>query len=127
MIEREYLDVVKQLRALDKQTDELKARKTALEAELLEKWSAEGVDGMKLDGHALYIRDSAYASMPQGKDAAVALLQQTEHRDLVQLTVNSNSLSALVRELVATEGLPPDWGGVIEAGHRIDVGVRKSN
>lgn len=105
----------------------MKEQRDASEQALLNEWAVEGLDSVKLDGRTLFIRCDTYASFPQGKESAVQLLKSGDHADVVQETVNSNTASALVRELVAEGGaLPAAWAGVIEAGERYSVGVRKA-
>lgn len=116
-----------EIKELDARLRDLKAEKDTLEVTMLDDWAMEGLDGMKLDGRTLFIRCDTYASFPAGKEAAIELLAESEHSDIVKPTVNTNTVSALVRELTQDGGeLPEAWSGIIEAGQRYAIGIRKA-
>jgi hypothetical protein len=115
------------VRDLEGKLREAKELRDKSEQELLDDWADEGLDGMKLDGRTLFVSCTPYATFPQGKDAAVELLKASDHAGIVQETVNSNTASALVRELTAEGGdLPDGWAGIIERGERYSIGIRKA-
>ena len=128
-LEKEYLALSLKLKKLNGDADPIKKRMAVLEEKLLENWGLDGISQMRIDKNLLSLRDMPVASMPQGKDAAIALLKRSrKYRDMVTASVNTNSLSALLRELLAVPGskLPPSWKGVIEDYHVYSIRVTKA-
>ena len=126
-LERWYAELRAKQRSHEEGAKEAKEEADKIEAVLLERWIKDGCNRIQVDGTLLYMQDTTFVVMPEGKDSAVALLQGSQYADMVQATVNTNTLSALVRELEEGEGLPDDWKGVIEAGRRTNVRTRKAD
>lgn len=124
---RQLIRLADRIKELNAELDEIKAEHDALEAKLLDEWATEGITSIKLDDRTLYVSCRTYATFPQGKDAAVEVLKTGDHADIVQETVNSNTASALVRELTQDGGeLPASWVGIIGVGERYSIGIRKA-
>ena len=124
--------LVKQFAELKRQEADLrgqletveKARKL-LEQQVIDAYAEAGVQKLTVDGATVYLRRDVYPSYPQGKDAAVAILQANpETAPLVQQTFNHQQLCALLRE---REGnYPPEWAGVLEIADVYRVGLRNT-
>ena len=115
--------------AISEANDTIKAledERAALEAQLIDKWAEDGIQSMHLDGRCVYLHVATYASLPQGMEAAIDVLRQSDFADLVKPTVNRQSLGALVRELHQDGNLPAAFEGVIEPGFRPAIRVRKA-
>ena len=107
--------------------DMLKARRAELVEQILDAWGEAGLDRVHVNGRTVYLRTDRYAKV-EDKQAAIKLLKLSSlGRGIVQETYNSNTLSALVRELLDERGgLPVTWEGVISYSEKSDVRVLKS-
>lgn len=123
----EYAELVLECRMDKEALDAKEELKRKLEVQVLQELEDAGIANVKLtSGATVFLQQKVYATLPLGKPAAVELLRNSEHSDIVSLTVNSNTLSALVRELEADHAIPEDWAGIIEVGSHYIAGVRKS-
>lgn len=86
--------------------DELKQRGGAvkeeadrLEQQLMEVFAQQSIDRMTMDGHTVYLHSQMWASAKDGqKPELIAALDACGMDHLAQRSLNSNTLSALVRE-----------------------------
>ena len=124
--------LVKQFAELKRQEADLrgqletveKARKL-LEQQVIDAYAEAGVQKLTVDGATVYLRRDVYPSYPQGKEAAVALLAaDPAHQDIVQQTINHQTVCALLRE--QDGNYPAEWQGIIEVADVYRVGLRKS-
>lgn len=97
-----------------------------MEAQLVDHYVDNGLQSMNMDGHLVYLSTTVYAELPMGTEAAVKALLDSDYRDLVKPNVNRQSLSALVRELKEQGNIPESFEGVIQAGERPGIRVRKA-
>lgn len=125
--ERRYAELDAAIKHHEADIETLKAEKTALETILLDDWAEAGIPKAFVDEWQLYLHHTVVATTPQGTDAAVALLKASEeYRGMVRETVNSQTLSALVREKLNDGGLPPEWEEVIGSFSRTQIRVKKA-
>ena len=122
----------KELRALQNAGEaEAKAYKDEadqLERELVEAFADAGVQNVNVDGKTVYLHRSVYAQRKPGvtTDDVKQALRDAGVGELVTETVNSNTLSAYVRELTEDDdapGLPPAVAAVLEPGERFGVRI----
>lgn len=124
--------LVKQFAELKRQEADLrgqletveKARKL-LEQQVIDAYAEAGVQKLTVDGATVYLRRDVYPSYPAGKEAAIALLAaDPAHQDIVQQTINHQTVCALLRE--QDGNYPAEWQGIIEVADVYRVGLRKS-
>lgn len=99
-----------------------------IEAELIEAFGEAGMQNVNIDGRTIYLHRSTYAQRATGIDVedVKAALRAAGADDLISETVNHQTLSAYVRELLDDDGpgLPPALDGVLELGERYSIRVR---
>ena len=125
-------EVIRQYKAAKEAEQELADRldaakkiRAALEEQVIEQLIETGVQSLNLDGATVYLRRDVYPSYPAGKDAAIALLEQDpRYTDVVQRTVNHNTVCALLRERAGE--YPAEWQGILEASDVYRVGLKQS-
>lgn len=133
---REFVAVRDEMDALESQLEKLKAKKAPLVDELLEMFAEEGVQNIKLeDGRTIYLYSQLRAGGWKDESGAVhtevtaQALTEAGFDDLVSVTVNSNTLSAWVREQPRDELnrpiLPDGLGDKMTIYTLYDVRVRK--
>ena len=105
---RDYVKAYDDAKAAESLLDEAKAAVKALEEELKEVFTANGVQRMNVDGRTVYLHQALYASAAEGQmEALCEALPAVGAGDLVGRTVNSSKLSAWVREFPrGVDGLP---------------------
>lgn len=126
MTHREFYQLCERIKDLEELTQKLKAERDAKADEIMEKWMETGDTMARCDGRTIYLHTRTYALMPRGKEAAIELLQASDDANIVQPNINANTLAALIREKEEDGQLPPEWDGIIEAGHKYSIRVRKS-
>jgi len=105
--------------------NEVEAARKELEEQVTTQLIEEGVQNINIDGQTVYLRRDVYPSYPAGKEAAIALLAaDPAHQDIVQQTINHQTVCALLRELDGN--YPAEWQGIIEVADVYRVGLRKS-
>jgi len=96
----QFCDLETQKRALEVRLAQVKERQEALEAPILEHFSANGIQNVQVNGFTLYIHRQWWARPRDGDQAAAcAALRAVELHDLVRETCNAAQVSAYVREL----------------------------
>jgi hypothetical protein len=123
---KRIIELTDQIKDAAEHVKALEDERAVLEAQLIDRWAEDGIQSMRLDGRCVHMHVSTYANLPQGMEAAIDVLRQSDFADLVKPTVNRQSLGALVRELHQDGNLPPSFEGVIEVGHRPAIRVRKA-
>ena len=126
-LERQLIDLHDQIAAEEDKLKALKAERQRVADEIIEKWQGMGLNRVGVDGRTVYLRTDRYAQVAD-KEAALRLLKRSPlARGVVQEAYNSNTLSALVRNLLDERGALPDtWQGVIGVAERYDVRVLAS-
>lgn len=131
---RRYRELRDAAAASEAEAKALKDEATLLEAELVEAFSEAGTQSVNIDGKTIYLHRSTFAQRKPGVTAedVKEALRASGASDLVTETVNAQTLSAWVRELVeAAEdgrgpGLPEPAEAVLELGERFAVRIRAS-
>lgn len=100
----------------------------AIEQQLVEMFTDAGMQNINVDGKTIYLHRSTYAARGEGVEAedVKAALRAAGAGDLVTETVNANTLSAYVRELLDGDdapGLPEPLVGVLDLGERFSVRI----
>lgn len=128
---RRYRELYDAHKGAEAEAKAVKDELLALEAELVEAYVDAETQSVNVDGKTIYLHRSVFAQRKEGADAddVKAALLADGLSELVTETVNSNTLSAYVRE--ATEGddspgLPENLAAVIEPGERFGIRVKAS-
>lgn len=119
-------------RELDEETKAVKAQIEEVDAQILDEMAETGVESVRGHGYTFYVRRDLRASHNGDKSAMIEALR-SEVPELVQETVNANSLTAWARELVAEidadaepeTALPESLRDLIKIAEIYKVGVRK--
>lgn len=105
----------------------LKDERAGIEAQLIDQYAMAGVQSVRVDGKSVYLRHDTYAKILD-KDKLIPVLRRTKHGDIVKETVNSNTLSALVREIFdGQHKVPKAWDGVLTVSDKFSIRVVKAN
>lgn len=110
------------------EAEAFKQEANLIEAELVEAFGEAGMQNVNIDGRTIYLHRSTFAQRAAGVDVedVKAALRAAGADDLISETVNHQTLSAYVRELLDDDGpgLPPALDGVLELGERYSIRVR---
>lgn len=106
---RALVKATEEKRELDRQLKVVKQTIEQLENEVCDELIEAGVQNMNVDNNIVYLHRQVWAK-PAGGDyeTAAAKLIEAGLEDFVQTRFNTNSVSAYVRETLATEGELPD-------------------
>lgn len=100
---RRFERLVRDRKAADKTSDDLKKELDSLEQELIDAMADEGLQGLPLEsGMTLYRRTDKFFEVAEGfakKDLCEALANCPDTMDLVDVSYNSNSLRARLKEM----------------------------
>lgn len=130
----ELAEELKRLRGL--KTDTEKALKDINEKidetdyQLSELMAQTETQNFTRNGTMFYLTCKTRASAVAGcKDELFTALKKSGYGDLVQETVNANSLSSFVKEQIENnDDALPDWlSGLVNVFEKTSVGVKKSN
>jgi hypothetical protein len=132
-----FVDLDTKIKEMDAELKELKRERETLEDPLVEGLIEAGIQNMNVNGKTVYIRTQLWASAKDivddsgevvAKDwtSALEAVRSTGHGDLVETRINSQRLSALVRELDETEdGIPEILRDNLNISEQIKLVVRR--
>lgn len=137
----ELADKLKELREkkkdLDDQVKANNAEIDSIEEQLVQAMLQEEMQNFNRAGTLFYLNTKVFASaIPEKKTDLYEALKENGFADVVVETVNSNTLSALVKEQIAEidevddSGKPvlPEWlNGLVNTYEKQSVGMRKSS
>jgi len=103
---REWADGEVEKRELEARLRRVKARQRERENSVLEYLASEGIDLVSIDAGTIYHTSTVWASIVGDPDAAHAALRAEGLGELVKERVNTQTLSAWVREL-GVDAIPP--------------------
>ena len=129
---REFAEMTRRKRDLQSQVDTLTELLTAREEALLARFGDEGLESVKIklgkEAFTLFPFRQLWASAIPGEEKKLfSLLRRNHYGDLIKEKVNSQKLSAIVREF-AKDGkeLSPAWQKVVKVTERYRIGTRKA-
>lgn len=124
---KRYRDLKAEAKRLEAELDGVKKAATALEEELVEAFTDEGVQNMRVDGNTVYLERTLWAQREKGvtPEEVVAALRAAGLDALVGEGVNMNTLSSHLRELDEHDTpLPDALVGKVKAAEVFKVKVR---
>lgn len=102
---RRLLEIDSAIASYNSRMDELKEERKELEEDLLEQFSTEGVSSLSVDGRIVYIHRQIWASaVEESYDKLVRTLRSLGLGEMVKPKINTQVLSAYVREQLTVEG-----------------------
>ena len=104
----EFVQLEKDRRQLEAQLKSLKARKAKLEEQLLTEFEQTGVQNMRVDGMTVFIHRQTWANHAGNPAALVEAMRAAGMDEMVKVSVNTQTLSAWVRELESIEEPIPE-------------------
>lgn len=125
---RRYKRIRELQAAADTEAKTLKTEADALEAQLVDLFVEHGMQNLSLDGKTVYLHRSTFAQRKAGATAEDVkdALRAAGQGDLVTETVNAQTLSAYVRDILdSDEGgqLPDPLDEVLELGERYSIRI----
>ena len=138
VISRELFDLADQLKArkelkkeLEEQVKSVSAEIDALDRELSDAMALAECPSFSHSGSTFYLNTRLFASPKGGmKEDMIAALKEHGYGDLVNETVNANTLASVCKEQIAQSGeaeqLPMWLSDVINTFDKVTVGIRKS-
>ena len=128
------ISLARRLVEIDAEQDDIGSKAAALrderaeiEAQLIDQYAMAGVQSVRVDGRSVYLRHDTYAKILD-QDKLIPVLRKTGHGGLIKQTVNSNTLSALCREVFNGENkIPKSWDGVLTVSDKFSIRVVKAN
>jgi hypothetical protein len=129
---REFADMTRRKRDLQSQVDTLTELLTAKEEALLTRFGDEGLESVKIklgkEAFTLFPLRQLWASAVPGQEKKLfSLLRRNHYGDLIKEKVNTQSLSALIREIDKDgKNLPPAWQKVVKVTEKFRVATRKA-
>lgn len=129
----ELADRLKELREQKKEIDErrkeINAEIEVVETEMVELMMEQEVGKFERAGSTFYINTRLFASpFADRKQELFNTLKKEGYGDLVQETVNANSLAAFIREqMEENEDKLPEWlEGLVNVYEKNTIGIRRS-
>ncbi len=116
-------------KSLDAQIKEVNATIDELDKELSDAMAEAELDKFTRNGSTFYLNTRLFASAQAGrKDALFSALREQGYGDLIQETVNANTLASFVKEQKTqnNDEIPAWLEGVVNSYEKVSVGIRKS-
>lgn len=118
-----------QKKELDSQTKQINAEIEKIEAEMVAEMMEKEIGKFERAGNTFYINTRLFASPVSAKKHELFKALKAEgYGDLVQETVNANSLSAFIREqMEENNDQLPEWlEGLVNVYEKNTIGIRRS-
>lgn len=120
---RRYVALARRVEALKKVMDAVQKEMRAIDPKIQENMASAGIPFIGVGyGKALKVTSQTFAKV-YDKEKAKAALRATGYEDLIEEKYDSGRISALVRELLNGDGLPPEFDGVIEPNDKFYLKV----
>lgn len=127
------LEKVKRIVAIKNQLDELDAQMRALKAEydklepeVIEYMTSEGIQNLAVDGRTVYVKRQIWASVNKENPFALDILRDNGLGDFIEEKVNSQRISAYVREFEKEGKEIPSWClEALNITEKFSVGMQK--
>ena len=131
-----FISADSEIKNLDALLKVAKQGKAEIEKRLLDHFAFTGMTQVKIDGVTVYTKRTlrAGADRQEGESSEDAnnrlmeALRTMGHDHLIQNKVNSNSLSALIREIDGDDDqeMPTEFDGAIKIAEMFSVNIRRS-
>ena len=130
LVER-FIEIDERHKAIRQQEKDISAERRQVMEAVVDAFVGEGLASWRTsDGKTVHLQQTIRAAWPQGREAAVKVLEREGLSDLLSVDFNANRLSAWMREQVAdgaTEPeLPVSFDGTIVPITITDARVRRS-
>lgn len=114
-------------RELEDELKEVNAEIGRVDQELSNLMLEEELQSFNRNGQTFYVNTKTFASaIPHKKQDLFTWLKEHGYGDMVTETVNANTLSAFVREMLSeTDQLPEGLGELVNVFEKTTVGIRK--
>ena len=121
-------DLKRRKKELEDELKEVNAKIAKTDEELSTIMLEEELQSFNRNGQTFYVNTKTYASaVPERKQDLFVWLKDHGYGDMVTETVNHNTLSAFVREMLSeTDQLPEDLEELVNVYEKMTVGIRKS-
>ena len=107
----------------------IKEEMATLSEQIIEGFGEDGISSVATDKEhgdkVVFVKSMLWARHLEDADATVAVLKANGYEHIVHEKVNLQTLSALVREMVADGGIPDELSGVIGTSEQVTVGVHR--
>lgn len=118
-------------KALEKQVSDVTAEIEKLDRQLSDAMAEAECPNFSHSGSTFYLNTRLFASPKAGmKDAMIAALKAHGYGDIVNETVNANTLASFCKEQIAASGEAeqiPQWlSDVVSTFDKVTVGIRKA-
>jgi hypothetical protein len=125
---REWAALKKSRAELEDSVDEIKIKLAALEARILDGFSAAGVKRVNLEGFGtVHLNKQIWASAADGdQDRLNAALRSIGQGGAIEERINTQTLSSMVREWLETGGVPEAVAPAIKVSTVYRLGLRSS-
>lgn len=113
---------------LDAKAKEVGTRIEELDKQLSDAMAEAELDKFSRNGFTFYLSSRLFASPQAGrKDALISALREEGYGDIVQETVNANTLASFVKEQKSqNKDTIPEWlDQVVSTYEKVSVGIRK--
>ena len=115
-----------ELKELSEQEKKLKEEREKIEPLILDYFAEEGIEKITVTGMTLFPVKEIWASLTKGNKEGLKILREHGLEDYIYETVNSQSISAFVREFERNEEEIPDWvHKALNVSEKFRVRVRK--
>jgi len=110
---QERIRLAKRRAQLEDEVERIKGEVAALDAKILAAWEQSETNRITAQGSTLYLYPRRYAKVLD-EDALAAALRREGLGAIVKEGVNTSTLTATLKELADTAGLPESFAGIVE-------------
>ena len=121
----EFIGLIERKRGLEAALKDVENEIRSVEPIALEYMAGEGIQNCNVDGYTVYLQTQVWASLQDDRIAAIAALKDAGLEDMVQETVNSQTLSAWVRE--QEDGVPESLKPHLRVNEVTKLRMRKAS
>jgi predicted nucleic acid-binding Zn-ribbon protein len=124
----ELAELKNRKKELENELKAVNAKIAKTDEELSMKMLEEELQSFNRNGKTFYVQTKTFAAVvPDRKPELFTWLKNHGYGDMVTETVNANTLSAFVREMLSeTDQLPEDLEELVNVYEKTTVGIRKS-
>jgi hypothetical protein len=123
---KKIVSVKSQMEELETQLKALKQEFDVLEPQVIDYMTQEGLQRITIDDRTVYVNRQLWASVKKANPLALEVLRKNGLEDFIEEKVNSQRISAFVREYEKNGEEIPDWcNEALNIAEKFKVGMRK--
>lgn len=122
---KRIIEIKEEVEKREAELKKLKAEFADMEPQVINYMEAEGLQKVTIDDRTVYVKRQVWASLDRSNSRALEILRDNGLGDFIEEKVNSQRISAYVREVEKDGDIPPWCHAALNITEKYNVGLRR--